>query len=60
MKKVEVKIPTDIQSIADRTQRVLQMVVDTAGRENLTKLVDRAERDGETLRKMFKQIISLL
>lgn len=60
MKKVTVKVPTDIQSIADRTQRVLQMMVDTAGQQNLTKLVDRAERDGESLRNVFRQIIRML
>lgn len=60
MKEVKVKIPTDIQSIADRAQHVLQMIVDTAGQKNLTKLLDRAERDGKTLKKMFNEIISLL
>lgn len=60
MKKVIVRVPTEIQSIADRTQRVLQMIVDTAGEENLTRLVERAERDGENLKKIFRQIIKLL
>ena len=60
MKKVTVKVPTDIQSIADRTQHVLQMIVDTAGEENLTRLVERAERDGANLKKIFRQIIKLM
>lgn len=60
MKKVTVKVPTDIQSIADRTQHVLQMIVDTAGEENLTRLVERAERDGDNLKKIFRQIIKLM
>lgn len=60
MKKVAVKVPTDIQSIADRTQHVLQMIVDTAGEENLTRLVERAERDGDNLKKIFRQIIKLM
>lgn len=60
MKKVMVKVPTDIQSIADRTQHVLQMIVDTAGEENLTRLVERAERDGDNLKKIFRQIIKLM
>lgn len=60
MTKVEVNIPTDIQSIADKTQHVLQMIVDTAGKEKLTRLINMVERDEAKLKKKFKQILKFL
>ena len=60
MKKVTVNVPTEIQSIADKTQRVLQLIVDTAGSEKLARLVDRVERDEEELKGMFRQLLKYL
>lgn len=60
MKKVTVNVPTEIQSIADKTQRVLQLIVDTAGKEKLTRLVDRVERDEAELKAMFSQLLKYI
>lgn len=60
MKKVTVNVPTEIQSIADKTQRVLQLIVDTAGKEKLTRLVDRVERDEAELKAMFNQLLKYI
>lgn len=60
MKKVTVNVPTEIQSIADKTQRVLQLIVDTAGNEKLARLVARVERDEEELKGMFRQLLKYL
>lgn len=60
MKKVTVNVPTEIQSIADKTQRVLQLIVDTAGKEKLTRLVDKVERDEAELKGMFKQLLKYI
>ncbi len=60
MKKVTVNVPTEIQSIADKTQRVLQLIVDTAGSEKLARLVARVERDEEELKGMFRQLLKYL
>lgn len=53
-KQVTIKVPTGIESLAERTRTVLQTIVDTTGPDRLASLVELIERDENTFRDLFR------
>ena len=47
-KQVTIKVPTGIESLAERTRTVLQTIVDTTAPSRLASLVELIERDENT------------
>ncbi len=57
MTEVSVRVPTELKSLARRTEGMLQRLVDVVGEQDLPRLVEYAESDPQQLAELLRMLV---